>query len=223
MTLVSYVLFRAGAFPFGKPTSARYSAPMIRVLTLALAAFVLPACSMEAMSGKRVPPDVRAEVNAQIDQLIAGETGFIYDAFPDDRDNPELRAQVTRMSANIPDGPELSRDVVGVIGSTEQAYSDTQGAIRRGTYNMAYELAFEDGYLLVQTASTLDEDGECCVLRAINATRSEASPMREDQVRRAKLFKFLGIFFLISTLATVVVIVIRVGGKKARDKQMGDT
>lgn len=196
---------------------------MIRALLLILTATLLSACSMEAMSEKRVPADVRDAVNAQIDQLITGDTDFIFDAFPEDQDNPEFRAQVAQMVANVPDGPELSRDVVGVIGSTEQAYSDTQGAIRRGTYNMAYELAFEDGYLLVQTASTLDEDGECCVLRAINATRSEASPMREDQVRRAKLFKFLGIFFLISTLATVIVIVIRVGGKKARDKQMGDT
>lgn len=194
---------------------------MIRALLLTLTALTLSACSMEAMSEKRVPPDVRAEVNAQIDQLIAGETGFVYDAFPDDRDNPELRAQVTRMNANIPDGPELSRDVVGVIGSTEQAYNDTQGAIRRGTYNMAYELAFEDGYLLVQTAHTIKADGECCDLRSINATRSEASPMRDDQVGRAKLFKFLGIFFLISTLATVVVIVIRIGGKNARAAQMG--
>lgn len=196
---------------------------MIRALLLILTATLLSACSMEAMSEKRVPADVRDAVNAQIDQLITGDTDFIFDAFPEDQDNPEFRAQVAQMVANVPDGAELSRDVVGVIGSTEQAYSDTQGAIRRGTYNMAYELAFEDGYLLVQTASTLDEDGECCVLRAINATRSEASPMREDQVRRAKLFKFLGIFFLISTLATVIVIVIRVGGKKARDKQMGDT
>lgn len=196
---------------------------MIRALLLILTATLLSACSMEAMSEKRVPADVRDAVNAQIDQLITGDTDFIFDAFPEDQDNPEFRAQVSQMVANVPDGAELSRDVVGVIGSTEQAYSDTQGAIRRGTYNMAYELAFEDGYLLVQTASTLDEDGECCVLRAINATRSEASPMREDQVRRAKLFKFLGIFFLISTLATVIVIVIRVGGKKARDKQMGDT
>lgn len=193
---------------------------MIRILALALAT-LLSACSMEAMSEKRVPTDVRAEVNAQIDQLIAGETDFIFAAFPDDRDNPELREQVARMSANVPEGAELSRDVVGVIGSTEQAYSDTQGAIRRGTYNLAYELKFEDGYLLVQTAHTLDDAGECCALRAINATRSDASPMRADQVGRAKLFKFLGIFFLISTLATVVVIVIRIGGKKAREKQMG--
>ncbi|MGJ8558758.1 MAG: hypothetical protein ACSHX3_00840 [Litorimonas sp.] len=196
---------------------------MIRSLLVTLTAALLSACSMEAMSEKRVPPDVRAEVNAQIDQLISGETQFIYDAFLDDRDNPELRTQVERMSANVPEGAELSRDVVGVIGATEQAYSDTQGAIRRGTYNMAYELRFEDGYLLVQTAHTLDDDGDCCTLRAINATRSDASPMRSDQVGRAKLFKFLGIFFLISTLATIIVIVIRVGGKNARDKQMGDT
>jgi hypothetical protein len=195
---------------------------MIRTLFLTLTALTLSACSMEAMSEKRVPADVRAEVNAQIDQLIAGETQFIYDAFPDDRDNPELRAQIERMSANVPAGAELSRDVVGVIGSTEQAYSDTQGAIRRGTYNLAYELRFEDGYLLVQTAHTIKDDGTCCALRAINATRSEASPMRDGQVGRAKLFKFLGIFFLISTLATIVVIVVRLGGKNARKKQMGD-
>lgn len=208
---------------FENPVRVRYQAAMIRSLLVTLTAALLSACSMEAMSEKRVPPDVRAEVNAQIDQLISGETQFIYDAFLDDRDNPELRTQVERMSANVPEGAELSRDVVGVIGATEQAYSDTQGAIRRGTYNMAYELRFEDGYLLVQTAHTLDDDGDCCTLRAINATRSDASPMRSDQVGRAKLFKFLGIFFLISTLATIIVIVIRVGGKNARDKQMGDT
>lgn len=194
---------------------------MIRALLLTFTAILLCACSMEAMSEKRVPADVRAEVNAQIDQLIAGDTQFIYDAFPEDRENPDLRAQVTQMVANVPSGPELSRDVVGVIGSTEQAYSDRKGAIRRGTYNMAYELAFEDGYLLVQTAHTIKEAGECCALRSINATRSDSSPMRADQVGRAKLFKFLGIFFLISTLATIVVVVIRIGGKNAREKQMG--
>ena len=194
---------------------------MLRYALTCFFAVLLTACSMEAMSEKRVPPDVRAEVNAQIDQMVAGETQFIFDAFPDDQANPDFRAQVARMAANVPDGPELSRDVVGVIGSTEQAYSDTQGAIRRGTYNLAYELAFEDGYLLVQTAHTLDADGKCCVLRAINATRSVASPMLEDQAGRARLFKFLGLFFLISTLATIVVIVIRIGGKKAREKQMG--
>jgi predicted RND superfamily exporter protein len=197
---------------------------MIRALILsALAALTLTACSMEAMSEKRVPPDVRAAVNAQIDQLIAGETQFIFDAFPDDQDNPDFRAQIEKMSANVPNGEELSRDVVGVIGSTEQAYSDTQGAVRRGTYNLAYELKFEDGYLLVQTAHTLDDTGQCCALRAINATRSDASPMSADQVGRAKLFKFLGLFFLITSLATAAFLIIRVGGKKARDKQMGDT
>jgi len=177
---------------------------------------------MQAMSEKRVPADVRAEVNAQIDQLVAGDTAFIFDAFPDDRDNPEFRAQIARMTANVPEGEELSRDVVGVIGSTEQAYSDTQGAVRRGTYNLAYELRFEDGYLLVQTAHTLTDDGECCALRAINATRSDASPMRDSQVRRARMFKFLGIFLIISTLATIVLLIIRVGGRKAREAQMGE-
>lgn len=212
---------RWATFLLGGPPPGRYSPTMIRALLLTLAALTLSACSMEAMSEKRVPPDVRDEVNAQIDQLITGETQFIFDAFPEDRDNPELRAQVAQMTENVPDGPELSRDVVGVIGSTEQAYSDRKGAIRRGTYNMAYELAFEDGYLLVQTAHTIKEDGECCALRSINATRSDASPMRDDQVGRARLFKFLGIFFLISTLATIAVVVIRIGGKKAREKQMG--
>jgi hypothetical protein len=194
---------------------------MLRSSLICVFAAFLSACSMEAMSEKRVPPDVRAEVNAQIDQLVAGETQFIFDAFPDDQANPDFRAQVAQMVTNVPDGPALSRDVVGVIGSTEQAYSDTQGAVRRGTYNLAYELAFEDGYLLVQTAHTLKADGECCVLRAINATRSDSSPMHEDQANRARLFKFLAIFFLISTLATIVIIVIRIGGKKAREKQMG--
>lgn len=176
---------------------------------------------MEAMADKRVPDDVRAHVNAQIDQLIAGDTAFIYDAFPDDADTPEFRAQIAQMVTNTPDGPEISRNVVGVIGSTEQAYSDQKGAVRRGTYNMAYELQFEDGYLLVQTAHTLKDDGECCALRAINATRSNASPMYADRVGRARLFTVLGILLLISTFITLIVLVIRLGGKKAREKQMG--
>lgn len=194
---------------------------MIRAFLLLLSAALLSACSMEAMSEKRVPDDVRAEVNAQIDRLIAGDTVFIFDAFPDERDNPEFREQIKRMAANVPDGDEISRDVVGVIGSTEQAYSDTQGAIRRGTYNLAYELAFEDGYLLVQTAHTLTDDGDCCALRAINASRSDTSPMRADQIRRARLFKFLALFLLITTLATAAILIIRLGGRKARQTQMG--
>ena len=150
-----------------------------------------------------------------------GETDFIYDAFPDDAVNPEFRDQITRMSANVPGGPELSRHVVGVMGATEQAYSDTQGAVRRGTYNLAHELAFEDGYLLVQTAHTLRDDGTCCQLRAINAIRSETSPMYEGQQRRARIFKFLAVFLVGSTLITAVGLIIRIGGRKARETQRG--
>ncbi|MEL6688409.1 MAG: hypothetical protein AAFP97_12415 [Pseudomonadota bacterium] len=193
---------------------------MIRFL-LILSALFLSACSMQAMAEKRVPNDVRAHVDAQIDQLITGETQFILEAFPDDADNPDLLAQIARMEANVPEGAEQSRHIVGVMGSTEQAYNDTQGAIRRGTYNLAHELEFEDGYLLVQTATTLDSDGDCCVLRSINATRSDASPMRDGQVSRARLFRVLAILLAISSLATLVFLIIRIGGRKARAAQMG--
>ena len=188
---------------------------------LLLFSSLLCACSMEAMSEKRVPDDVRAEVSAQIDRLIASDTGFIFDSFPEERDNPEFREQIARMIANVPDGDETARHVVGVIGSTEQAYSDAQGTVRRGTYNLAYELVFEDDYLLVQTAHTLTDDGDCCVLRAINASRSDTSLMREDQVRRARLFKFLTLFLLISSVVTALVLIIRIGKRKARETQMG--
>lgn len=194
---------------------------MIRFL-LILSALYLSACSMQAMAEKRVPGDVRAHVDAQIDQLIAGETQFILDAFPDDADNPDLLAQIARMEANVPEGTEQSRHIVGVMGSTEQAYNDTQGAVRRGTYNLAHELEFDDGYLLVQTATTLDADGDCCVLRSINATRSEISPMRDGQVSRARLFRILAILLAISSLATLVFLIIRIGGRKARAAQMGE-
>lgn len=176
---------------------------------------------MQAMAEKRVPEDVRQHVDAQIDQLIAGETGFILDAFPDDADNPELLTQIERMERNVPDGNELSRDIVGVMGSTEQAYNDTQGAVRRGTYNLAHELKFEDGYLLVQTATTLNADGKCCVLRSINATRFDVSPMRDGQVSRARLFRILALLLVISSFATLVFLIIRIGGRKARESQMG--
>lgn len=195
--------------------------PMIRTALLILAALTLTACSMQAMSEKRVPEDVRAEVNAQIDRLVAGDTDFIIDAFPDDAVNPEFREQMARMVANVPDGPELSRHVVGVMGSTAQAYDDMQGAVRSGTYNLAHELEFEGGYLLVQTAHTLTDDGACCVLRAINATRSDASPLYADQQRRGSIFKFLAAFIVVSTLATIIVLIIRIGGRKAREAQMG--
>lgn len=191
-------------------------------LILIFSAVFLSACSMQAMAEKRVPEDVRAQVNAQIDQLISGETQFILDAFPEDADNPELLAQIERMESNVPDGAELSRDIVGVMGSTEQAYNDTQGAVRRGTYNLAHELEFEGGYLLVQTATTLNENGQCCILRSINATRSEASPMRDGQVSRARLFRVLAILLLISSLATAFFLIIRIGGRKARAAHMGD-
>ncbi|MGB3456657.1 MAG: hypothetical protein WBG08_12535 [Litorimonas sp.] len=198
---------------------------MIRLL-LPLCALVLSACSMQAMAEKRVPDDVRAHVDAQIDRLVAGDLQFVYDAFPDDVGNPELIAQVERMRGNVPAGEEVSRDIVGVMGSTEQAYSDSAGAVRRGTYNLAHELAFrtdagEDAFLLIQTATTLDEAGECCVLRSINATRASESPMRDGQVSRARFFRLLAIVLLITSLATAAVLVIRVGGRKARESQMG--
>lgn len=195
---------------------------MTRLILFCFAALLLTACSVEAMSEKRVPPDVRAEANQQIDQLIAGNTDFIFEAFAEEADNPEFREQITRMAANVPEGSEIARHVVGVMGSTEQAYSDRQGAIRSGTYNLAYELEFEEGYLLVQTAHTLDETGNCCVLRAINAIRQDTSPLYASQQRRTRIFKFLGIFLVISTLATVIVLIIRIGGRKARKKQMGE-
>ena len=188
---------------------------------LLLFSSLLCACSMEAMSEKRVTDDVRAEASAQIDRLIASDTGFIFDAFPEERDNPEFREQIARMAANVPGGDETARHVIGVIGSTEQVYSDAEGTVRRGTYNLAYELAFEDDYLLVQIAHTLTDDGDCCVLRAINASRSDTSPMREDQVRRARLFKFLTLFLLISSVVTALVLIIRIGKRKARETQMG--
>ena len=206
--------------PFGIQTKSVYGQPMVRSFIL-FAALFLSACSMQAMAEKRVPEDVRQHVDAQIDQLIAGETGFILDAFPDDADNPELLTQIERMERNVPDGNELSRDIVGVMGSTEQAYNDTQGAVRRGTYNLAHELKFEDGYLLVQTATTLNADGKCCVLRSINATRSDVSPMRDGQVSRARLFRILALLLAISSFATLVFLIIRIGGRKASESQMG--
>lgn len=194
---------------------------MIRASLLPFAALLLSACSMQAMAEKRVPDDVRAEVDSQIDRLVAGETQFIFDAFPDDADDPAFREQIARMAANVPDSPILSRNVVGVMGRTEQAYSDRQGAVRSGTYNLAHELAFENGYLLIQTAHTLNADGDCCVLRNINASRHDSSPLKTGQDRRARIFKFLAIFLLISTLITAVVLIIRIGGRKARESQMG--
>ncbi len=182
---------------------------------------------MQAMAEKRAPDDVRAYVDAQIDRLVAGDTQFILDAFPDDAANPELLAQIDRMRANIPEGEEVSRDIVGVMGSTEQAYSDSQGAVRRGTYNLAHELAFEGadgeaGFLLVQTATTLDEAGRCCILRSINATRADASPMLRAQRRRGRAFRIIVVLLLITSLASATFLTIRVGGKKAREAQMGN-
>ena len=191
--------------------------PLIAVLSL-----LLGGCSMEAMADKLLPSDVRAEADAQIDRLIAGETQFIFDAFPDERDNPEFREQMTRMVANIPDSPVVSRDIVGVQARTEQSYSATQGAVRTGTYNLAQELKFENGeYLLVQLAHTLDADGECCVLRAINAQKSDTSPYLEGIQQRSLVMRIVGVLFLMSTLVTGVFLIIRIGGRKAREAQMG--
>ncbi|MEM7727850.1 MAG: hypothetical protein AAF311_01095 [Pseudomonadota bacterium] len=194
---------------------------MLRPLLLPLAALLLSACSVQAMAERRVPEDVRAHADEQIDRLVAGDLQFVRDAFPDDADNPDLLAQIERMRSNVPDGAEASRDIVGVMGTTEQAYDDGRGAVRRGTYNLAHELAFESGgtpsgYLLVQTAYTLDADGACCVLRSINATRSGASPMREGQVSRARLFRIMALLLLVTSLATAAFLLIRVGGRKAR-------
>ena len=193
---------------------------MMRAL-LPLLALLLSACSMQAMSEKLVPDDVRAEVDAQIDALVAGDTAFIIDAFPEERANPEFTEQITRMAANVPNAAEVSRDVVGVQARTEQAYSTTDGAVRTGTYNLAHELAFDGGtFLLVQTAHTLDADGECCVLRAVNAQRSTESPVKAQLARQSRIFRFVGLFVLVSTLAAIAFLIIRVGGRRAREKAM---
>ena len=194
---------------------------MTRILLPALAALLLSACSMQAMSEKLVPDDVRTEVDAQIDALVARDRGFILDAFPEERANPEFTEQIARMIGNVPEAQEVSRDVVGVQARTEQAYSTTDGAVRTGTYNLAHELAFADGtFLLVQTAHTLDASGECCVLRAINAQRSTESPVKAQLARQATIFRFVGLFLLISTLAAIAFLIIRVGGRRARAAQM---
>ena len=185
-------------------------------------ALLLSACSMQAMSEKLVPDDVRAEVDAQIDALVAGDSDFIVAAFPDEQSNPDFREQITRMVANVPDAAETARDVVGVQARTEQAYNATDGAVRTGTYNLAHELAFADGrYLLVQTAHTLDDAGGCCVLRAINASRHAESPVKAQLARQARVMKVVGLLLLLTTLATIAFLIIRVGGRKARAAQMG--
>ena len=177
---------------------------------------------MEAMADKLMPSDVRAEADAQVDRLLAGDTQFVLDAFPDERSNPEFTAQITKMVANVPDSPVLSRDIVGVQARTQQTYSATEGALRSGTYNLAQEIAFENGeYLLVQLAHTLDDDGECCVLRAINASRHTESPYLDGIRQRSLVMRIVGMLFLLSTLGTAVFLIIRVGGRKAREAQMG--
>ena len=194
---------------------------LLPLLALLLSALGLSGCSMEAMRDKLVPDDVVAEVDQQIDALLAGESGFILDAFPEERNNPEFTEQITRMVANVPDAAVTARDVVGVQARTEQAYSTTEGAVRTGTYNLAHEIAFDDGsFLLVQTAHTLDADGECCVLRAINATRASESPIKADRERQAGVMRIVGLLLLLSTLATIAFLIIRVGGRRARAAQM---
>lgn len=195
---------------------------MIRIVFFLLAAFTLSACSMDAMSERLIPADVRPVIEDHTETLLRGETGFIMAAFPDERDNPAFREQIERMVSNIPDDPVLSRHIVGVQANTAQSYSETEGAIRTGTYNLAQEIEFEDGFLLIQTAHTLDEDGRCCILRAINAARHETSPVYADQTRRARLFTTLGVLMLITTLGAAVFLIIRVGGRKARETQMPD-
>jgi hypothetical protein len=190
-------------------------------LFIVLAGLWLSACSMQAMAEKRVPADVRAEVDAQIDRLIAKDVDFILAAFPEERNNPAFREQITRMVDNVPNGAVLRRDIVGVQGRTDQAYSDTQGAVRSGVYNLAHEIAFDgDAFLLVQTAHTFTDDGACCQLRAINASRHETSPYKAQLERQSRIMKFVALFTLISTLAVIVFLIIRVGGRKARAAQM---
>ena len=206
----------ATARHFPAPPPPRYGARMKRWL-LCLSLALLSACPMQAMSEKLVPDDVRAEVAAQIDALVAGDVEFILEAFPEERSNPEFREQITRMAGNVPDADVLSRDVVGVQASTEQAYSTTEGAVRTGTYNLANELEFSDGrFLLVQTAHTLDDAGECCVLRAINASRHSESPVKSQLARQARVMKGVGLLLLLSTLATIAFLIIRIGGRAAR-------
>ena len=196
---------------------------MRRLLVSCLSALAVSACSMEAMEDKLIPDDVSAEVDAQIDRLVAGETGFIFDAFPDDATSPDFRAQIERMVGNVPDAEEVSRDVVGLQAATEQAYTVEGGAVRSGTYNMAHELAFDDGtYLLVQTAHTMTDAGECCALRAINASRHDTSPVKAQRARQAAVMKIVALLLLLTTLATAAFLIIRVGGRKARAAQMGE-
>lgn len=194
---------------------------MLRLVILILSTLLLTACSMQAMSEKLIPADVRPVIEAQTDALLRGDTDFIFQAFPDERDNPAFREQITRMASNVPDGPVISKHIVGVQARTAQSYSETQGATRTGTYNLAQEVEFANGFLLIQTAHTLDDDGNCCLLRAINASRHDTSPMRADQRRRARLFKILGGLTLITTLGTIIFLIVRIGGRKAREKQMG--
>lgn len=194
---------------------------MTRLSLCGFTALMLSACSMEAMSERVIPVDVRPEIEAQTNAFLAGETDFIFQAFPEDRDDPEFRMQIQRMVENVPHGEVIERNVVGVQGRTTQSYSETEGAIRTGTFNLAQEIEFEDGFLLIQTAHTLDENGQCCQLRAINASRHESSPMYASQQRRATMFKILGALTLLTTIGTALFLIIRVGGRKAREKQMG--
>ena len=188
-----------------------------------LSALCLSACSMQAMSEKLLPDDVRAEIDAQTEALLRGDTDFMIEAFPEEQDNPAFREQIMRMANNVPDAAILSKHIVGVQAKTGQRYSETDGAVQEGVFNLGQEIAFDNGeFVLVQTAHSLDDRGQCCVLRAINASRHEDSPFHAGQVIRSRVLRGLGLFLILSTFATVVFLIVKVGGRKARDAQMPD-
>lgn len=187
----------------------------LRFLALTLFALLLSACSIEGMAEKMIPESVRLDAQKHVDALSNNDISLIISAFEADPEDESVKAQLDSITAQIIEGPEIRRDIVGANASKSFNASTSEGAQSQTTYDLTYEIEKADGFMAITTTYNLNENGECCRITNINAQKFEASPYRAGLEAMKKGFKIAAIIIGVFLLLLVFFLVRRSRRKKA--------
>ena len=121
----------------------------MRTLLLALV-LLLAACSGLDSTVRRVPDAVQSDARALVDEVMAGETARVREAFPD-AEGEQFEAFIARLGTAPRQGEELARNLV--------AAQVVRGGGAAG-YNLAYEVETPEGFTVVSTRYRVEPGGE---------------------------------------------------------------
>lgn len=180
---------------------------LFRVLYLAAAAVFLTACNMDKMAAKMVPEHILEKNEAVVDNVLAGNVDYFTEFGDADKDKAKAF-----FDENTSKGKVLRRDFVGINTST----SINVGEGKSKDIALDVEVQTEDGFTLISTKYSLDEDGDCCALTNVNAQKFDSSPIRQGLETTMKVLKAVGIILLIGIIGLIVFLVRRRKRKKAQ-------